>query len=148
MSRSAVAAALAVALATALLLGCGDSGTPEKPKPRPPPVADPDASIEISQIMVAYEPVKPRSHDAAFIRAVSLIERVKSGERFENLIVEATDDLNEAGKPFNDGSYTIARRHSKTDPVLMKYILRLKPGEVGDPPYDSGQAILVVRRDR
>jgi hypothetical protein len=141
--RSAVAAAAAI-----LWAGCGDSGTPEKPKSLPPPAANPAASVDISQIMVAYEPVKPRSQDEAFKKAVNLIQRVRNGERFENLIVEATDDLNEAGKPFNDGSYTISLRGGRTDPVLVKYVLRLKAGEVGEPPYDSGQAILVVRRDR
>jgi hypothetical protein len=137
------------AAAFLLLAACGDApAPPAKPKPAPPPVADPKSSVNVHQIMLLYAPKRPdRSHDQAFALAERLIARAKAGEAFETLIVEATDDLTEEGKPFNRGDYTISLRGA-ADPVFVKYVLNLKVGEIGTTPYDSGQAILVVRRDR
>ena len=144
------AAFLLAPCAAALFLAaaCGGDAPAPAPKSAPPPVADPRATVEISQIMIAYAPAKPRTHDEAFASAARLIARVRSGEKFENLILEATDDLDGDQKPFNDGNYTLALRGGKADPVLVKYVRNLKVGEVGDVPYDSGQALLVVRRNR
>ena len=148
MTRAALAATFLL-----LAAACGEDGSKTPPESSPPkatpPVADPKATVEISQIMVAYEPVKPRTHDQAFQLATRLVERAKSGEKFENLILEATDDLNaDTKKPFNDGNYTLALKGGRTDPVLIKYVRNLEVGEVGQVPYDSGQALLVVRRNR
>jgi hypothetical protein len=141
----------ALAAATLLLVSaCGGDAPPpaKKPPPVAPPVADPRASVEISQIMIAYAPKRPRTHDEAFAAAERLIRRAKAGEKFENLILEATDDRDDdTHEPFNGGTYTLALR-GRADPVLIKYVQNLRVGEIGDVPYDSGQALLVVRRDR
>jgi hypothetical protein len=146
VTRGGLAALLVLCLAS-----CDDPKAPAPPVKPTPPISDPAASIEFTQILLAYVPVRElartKTHDEAFSQALRLIARAKAGERFENLVVEATDDLGPDGKPFNDATVTLALK-GPGDPKLKQYVLRLKVGEVGETPYDAGNAILVVRRDR
>ena len=104
MSRGRLLAAFLV-LST-VVSACGD-GDP------PPPKAVSPARATITQILIQYasKQVKDvkRTPEEARTLALSLIERIRSGERMETLMLQFTDDRGDDGKPFNDGVYLILR---------------------------------------
>ena len=106
----------------------------------------------ITQILLTYQrqsgPTKnaKRSKEETHALAVSIIDRIRHGERMEELLVRYTDDLNPEGKPFNDGSYAITPS-SAVKAAVQRAAFDTPVGEVAPEPVDTGIAYLVIRRD-
>ena len=134
-------AALAAILAVlAALSACGDDRAPAR-RPSGPASGE---SATFTQILLRYDVT--RSKAEAKELSVKLIGRILGGERMEDLLLRYTDDRDEGGKPYNDGSYTIPRG-SAALPVVERTVFALKAGELAPDPVDTGLAYLVVRRD-
>ena len=129
-----------------------ESPTPQPVSPPPIRTARPgDESASFLQIMIAYQ--RPggvdtvrRTKPEALELARSLIERVRRGEAMEALLGEYTDDRDPEGKPFNRGSYTIARS-SPTKAAIKQAVFATRIGELVPEPVDSGYAFHVIQRE-
>jgi hypothetical protein len=149
-SSSGFAALVAVALG---LASCDER------KPISPPADDPDPahhkggldSVTITQIMVAYKAAggvttATRTREEARRFAESLLQQIQDGTPMERLL-KFSDDLGPDGKPFNDGSYSLAR-NSPARAAILKAAFDTPVGQVTPKPVDSGLAWHVIRRDR
>ena len=87
-----------------------------------------------------------RTKETALVLARELIARIRGGASMESLVAEFSDDRGDDGKPFNSGSYTIAR-NTPTVATLKNAAFGLAVGELAPEPIDSGSAIHVIRRD-
>lgn len=154
---------LASALVAAVALAACEKESPPAPAPPPPPpesetrpstepVALSEAaptSVTITQIMLIYRLPNggkaPRTRAEAYALAKSLIERTRGGARMETLL-PYTDDRDESGAVFNDGSYTLAMS-SPAIPAVKRVAFSTPVGQVAPEPVDAGYAFLVIRRD-
>ncbi len=124
----------------------------------PPPAAPlaPDAtppgrsSVTITQIMIAYKaphgvPTR-RTKAEAYDIAKALVAKIVAGTKMETLLA-LSDDLGPDGKPFNDGSYSLAN-DSPARPALLRAAFSTPVGHVAPEPIDSGFGWHVIRRDQ
>ena len=151
--------AAAALLALLALAGCGDGDGPAGDGPagkRPPgagtrgPAARKDVAT-FSQIMFVYRGANgqtfKRTRPEALALAQDMLRRIAAGEPMAVLIRNYTDDLGVDGKPFNSGSYTIARTQTQVMASVREAVFALQPGELRAEPLDTGMAFLVIRRD-
>ena len=125
------------------------------PAARPPRATsrprDPSQEASITQILLLYRaPGKTvsaaRSREETRALAEEILGRVRTGEAMEPLVERYTDDRTEDGKVFNGGTQILVRTDASL-PALKRVVFALRPGEVAREPLDTGQAMLVVRRD-
>lgn len=130
-------------------------GTPprEAPPPPTPPRPPPDAhAATFTQILLLYRVEGGRTRDGkrtkaeAFELARDLIRRIRAGESMETLVLRHTDDLDDRGKPFNDGSYSLADT-SPALPAVKRAAFGTRIGQVCPDPVDTGFGYVVIRRD-
>lgn len=138
-------------LALLLLAGCGDGAPPTGARRGTRgPAARTDVAT-FSQIMFVYRGadgnVLKRTRPEALALAHEMLRRIAAGEPMSLLIRNYTDDVGDDGKPFNSGSYTIARDQARVMPVVRDAVFRLGRGELLPEPLDTGLAFLVIRRD-
>lgn len=104
-----------------------------------------------SQIMFVYRGANgqtfKRTRPEALALAQDMLRRIAAGEPMAVLIRNYTDDLGVDGKPFNSGSYTIARTQAQVMASVREAVFALQPGELRPEPLDTGMAFLVIRRD-
>lgn len=150
--------ALALVLLASLASGCGGDEPGPAPGPAPAPVAPAprprsrDEVATFTQILVGYRSERfPDTfrRSAAEARAIAddLVAKLRAGASMERLVEQHTDDRNEEGKPFNDGTYTIARGVTPVMPAVEKAVFSLRKGEILPTPLDTGVAFLVLRRE-
>lgn len=143
------------ALLLAATAACGDDPPAPPARATPPAPTRPRSRDEVAtflQIMVGYRSERfpdtfRRSASEARARADDLLEQLRAGTPMERLIAEHTDDRDDAGKPFNGGSYTIARGVTPVMPVVEKVVFSLAKGELARAPVDTGVAFLLIRRE-
>lgn len=143
--------AAAALVALAWLAGCGDGTPPARDGRGSPRTSSRKDVATFSQIMFVY-----RGADGAFLKrtrpealalAQDMLRRIAAGEPMAVLIRNYTDDVGDDGRPFNSGSYTIARTQAQVMPKVRDAVFRLAPGELLPEPLDTGLAFLVIRRD-
>lgn len=146
--------AAAALLALLALAGCGDGDGPAGKRPPGAGTRGPAARKDVatfSQIMFVYRGANgmtfKRTRPEALALANDMLRRIASGEPMAVLIRNYTDDLGVDGKPFNSGSYTIARTQTQVMASVREAVFALQPGELRAEPLDTGMAFLVIRRD-
>lgn len=146
--------AAAALLALLALAGCGDGDSPTGTRPPAPGPRGPAARKDVatfSQIMFVYRGANgqtfKRTRPEALALAQDMLRRLAAGEPMAVLIRNYTDDLGVDGKPFNSGSYTIARTQAQVMASVREAVFALQPGELRTEPLDTGMAFLVIRRD-
>jgi hypothetical protein len=146
--------AAAALLALLALAGCGDGDGPAGPRPVAPGPRGPGARKDVatfSQIMFVYRGANgqtfKRTRPEALALANDMVRRLAAGESMAALIRAYTDDLGVDGRPFNSGSYTIARHQTQVMASVREAVFALQPGELRTEPLDTGMAFLVIRRD-
>lgn len=146
--------AAAALLALLALAGCGDGDGPSGTRPPAPGPRGPAARKDVatfSQIMFVYRGANgqtfKRTRPEALALAQDMLRRLAAGEPMAVLIRNYTDDLGVDGKPFNSGSYTIARTQAQVMASVREAVFALQPGELRTEPLDTGMAFLVIRRD-
>ncbi len=146
--------AAAALLALLALAGCGDGDGPTGKRPLAPGPRGPAARKDVatfSQIMFVYRGANgqtfKRTRPEALALARDMLRRLAAGEPMAVLIRTYTDDLGVDGKPFNSGSYTIARTQAQVMASVREAVFALQPGELRTEPLDTGMAFLVIRRD-
>ncbi|MFO0933467.1 MAG: peptidylprolyl isomerase [Planctomycetota bacterium] len=146
--------AAAALLALLALAGCGDGDGPTGTRPPAPGPRGPAARKDVatfSQIMFVYRGANgqtfKRTRPEALALAQDMLRRLAAGEPMAVLIRNYTDDLGVDGKPFNSGSYTIARTQAQVMASVREAVFALQPGELRTEPLDTGMAFLVIRRD-
>jgi hypothetical protein len=161
--RSLTAGSAGALLLLALTAGCGSSSPSSAPAPAaeepaaataspPPTAAEPSPAraaepehIKLQHILVSFEGKVPgknirRSREQAAALAAQLLDRAKSGEDFDLLVKEHTDDS-------HPGIYGLSNRgvrpasgefgREQMVPAFGDVGFRLQPGEVGMAPYDA-----------
>lgn len=150
--RASVVALIVWALvlqALGVLHGCAGN----EPTPPPPAVAPRSsrATVTFTQIMLLYQrdksaPTVTRTKEESLVLARTLIDRIQKGASMESLVVEFTDDRGNDGKPFNSGSYSMARSKPANEDI-KRVAFGLDVGKLAPEPVDSGFAWHVIRRD-
>jgi hypothetical protein len=147
MGRARARGTFAVFAVALLGFGCGNGEGPTAPRRARPA----DEVVTFHQVMIGYAvPGRTkfaRSKAEAFDLAQRVLARARGGEPFDALIRAWTDDRDELGRPFNRGSYTIARRATPTLPQVKAAVFGLAPGALLPEPLDTGLAYLVIRRE-
>ncbi len=152
IARRIALAALVLALLGVASIGltrCG--GSEPKPGEPPPVVRSSPKSVTFTQIMLLYKrdksvPTVTRSKEEALVLARTLIERIRTGESMETLVAQYTDDRGPDGKPFNSGSYSMARKNPAVESIKST-AFGLDVKKLAPEPVDSGYAYHVIRRD-
>jgi hypothetical protein len=108
-------------------------------------------SYQVTTILLAYKtprlPEAKRTREETRALAESLVRRIREGESMERLLLAHTDDRDESGEPFNGGTYSILAEGDPADSRLVALAARAPVGQVAPDLFDSGTAIVILRRD-